>query len=95
MGSARRRHDRAGPGAHDLRDREVRVTAASPSGSRVVELRFDGDGPSATLSAAPYGFGWDTRLLSNGVHSLTARAFDVTGAVATHTITVTVANVVQ
>jgi hypothetical protein len=46
-------------------------------------------GQRAVSSSPPL---WDTRTVSNGVHQLTARAIDVTGAVATHTIVVKVLN---
>lgn len=60
-------------------------TPATRSGAKAqvgitrVEPRFDGDGPLATLSAAPYALEWDTSLLPNGLHLLTARATDPTG----------------
>ena len=41
----------------------------------------------------PYGFAWDTNLIANGTHTLTARARDRAGNVTTSTpVTVTVSN---
>jgi subtilisin family serine protease len=72
----------------------VRATAQGPLGIRHVEILVDGV-VVTTLNAAPYVFEWDTRTVSSGQHQLTARATDATGAVATHSLGVTVVNVLH
>ena len=43
-------------------------------------------------NSSPYGVSWNTTTVPNGTHTLTARARDAAGNIATSTVTVTVAN---
>jgi hypothetical protein len=72
----------------------IRASAQGPLGIHHVDILVDGV-VVTTLNAAPYAFEWDTRTVSSGAHQLTVRATDATGAVATHTIDLTVLNVRQ
>lgn len=60
----------------------VTVDASDNVGVARVELLVDGQ-LVGTDSAAPYAFALDTRALSNGGHTLAARAFDAAGNQAT------------
>ncbi|MBI4056524.1 MAG: right-handed parallel beta-helix repeat-containing protein, partial [Elusimicrobia bacterium] len=69
----------------------VNVSASDAEGLLKVELYRD----SLLLSsktAGPFTFSWNTRQTSNGTHSLTARAYDFSQNISTHTITVTISN---
>ncbi|ATB47128.1 M20/M25/M40 family metallo-hydrolase [Corallococcus macrosporus] len=71
------------------------VTASASDASGVNRVEFLVDGALvATDTTAPYAFDWDTAALSNGSHTLTARAVDGAGLPATSSeVTVTVSNV--
>ena len=59
----------------------VNVTADASDNVGVAGVQFQVDGantgPEDTV--APYGLAWDTRMVSNGAHTLTARARDTSG----------------
>jgi len=58
-----------------------------------VQVLLDGRPLGPLLTAAPYGFAWDTTRVANGTHQLGATATDPAGNVGTApTITVTVSN---
>jgi hypothetical protein len=67
----------------------VTAEASGGAGGYVFTLSADGT-PFATGSSGSAT--WDTRLLSNGLHTLSASVTDAGGTTATTTITVTVAN---
>ncbi|MEN9580828.1 MAG: hypothetical protein RJA70_3837 [Pseudomonadota bacterium] len=69
------------------------VAAVATDASSVERVEFRADG--ALLSSdttAPYAADWDTRLLSDGNHELTAVAFDILGNSVASTITVATDN---
>jgi hypothetical protein len=58
-----------------------------------VQFRLDGTPLGAEVTAAPYTMAWDSTLVSNGTHSLTAVARDASGNSATSSaVTLTIAN---
>ena len=59
----------------------VNVTADASDNVGVAGVQFfvDGVATGAEDTAAPYGLAWDTRAVSNGAHTLTARARDAAG----------------
>ena len=58
-----------------------------------VQFKLDGVNLGAEVTAAPYAISWDTTLVANGPHTLTAVARDAAGNTATSTaVSVTVAN---
>src|SRR5207247_2502725 len=58
-----------------------------------VQLQVDHADLGAEDTSAPYSVSWDTSTVSNGSHTLTARARDAAGKVATSSpVTVTVSN---
>jgi hypothetical protein len=76
-------------------------------GSRVegvVQIRVDVDGPRLTVrfyiddefferdSSPPYSINWDTTVLNDGTCEIEVRAYNWTGRIGSHTITVTVDN---
>ncbi|HZH18496.1 MAG TPA: Ig-like domain-containing protein [Archangium sp.] len=65
-------------------ERTVNVTLAASDnyGVHHVEL-YDGTTLLATYSRPPYSLSWATRTVPNGLHTLTARAYDVAGNVTT------------
>ncbi|WPB82344.1 Ig-like domain-containing protein [Archangium violaceum] len=65
-------------------ERFVNVTleASDNFGVHRVEL-YDGTTLLASYSRPPYSFSWATRTVPNGPHTLTARAYDLTGNVTT------------
>ncbi|AKJ03810.1 Fibronectin type III domain protein [Archangium gephyra] len=65
-------------------ERFVHVTmeASDHFGLHRVEL-YDGATLLATYSRPPFSFSWATRTVPNGAHTLTARAYDLTGNVTT------------
>ncbi len=74
----------------------VGVTADASDNIGVVGVRFrlDGTDLGAEDTATPWTAAWDTRLVSNGPHTLTAVARDAAGNTTTSaSVTVTVANV--
>jgi exonuclease III len=75
----------------------VAVSAAASDDRGVTRVEFVADGALVgTDTAAPFEASWDTRVLTNGSHSLQARAYDTAGnAVSTALRTVTVANTIS
>ncbi|SDH54650.1 Glucose/arabinose dehydrogenase, beta-propeller fold [Actinokineospora alba] len=72
---------------------QVMASAADSGGVAGVQLRLDGQPLGAEDTAVPYGTTWDTRLSTNGTHTLTAVARDSAGNTATSApVTVTVSN---
>ena len=70
----------------------VAVSAGDNVAVARVEMLLDG-ALAATDSAAPYQFAWDTTAVSNGSHTLQARAVDSSGNTGVSaTVTVTVSN---
>ena len=58
-----------------------------------MQFLVDGVNVGVEDTAAPYGLSWDTRTVTNGAHTLTARARDAAGNIAVSSpITVNVAN---
>ncbi len=59
----------------------VNVTADASDNIGVAGVQFllDGVNTGVEDAAPPYGLGWDTRTVSNGAHTLTARARDAAG----------------
>ncbi len=71
----------------------VRATASDNVGVAGVQFLIDGAAFAAEDATAPYEIAWDTALLSNGTHTVSARARDAAGNQKTSTvITVTVSN---
>lgn len=69
------------------------IRALASDDVAVVGVSFAVDGVLyKTVTSAPYEVSWNTRKWRNGVHTLTARAFDAAGNAATDTRTVTVGN---
>ncbi|MFY0522722.1 Ig-like domain-containing protein [Archangium gephyra] len=60
----------------------VTVAASDNFGVHQVEL-YDGTTLLATYSRPPYSLSWATRTVPNGLHTLTARAYDLAGNVST------------
>jgi len=73
---------------------QLSVTAAASDNVGVARVELYADGAlKATDSAAPYSFTLDTALLSNGAHSLQAKAYDAAGnAGAGPAVSVTISN---
>ena len=70
------------------------ANASDNIGVTGVQFQLDGTNLGAALTAAPYGMNWDTTIVSNGQHTLTAVARDAAGNTATSSaVTVTVSNV--
>jgi hypothetical protein len=61
---------------------DITVEASDNFGVQRVEL-YDGATLLGTDSRAPYSLSWATRTVSNGLHTLTARAYDAAGHVTT------------
>src|SRR5207302_297646 len=71
----------------------VSATASDNVGVAGVQFQLDGANLGAEDTTAPYSVAWDTTTVANGSHTLTARARDAAGNVATSTaVTVTVSN---
>jgi glucose/arabinose dehydrogenase/PKD repeat protein len=71
----------------------VTATAADNVGVAGVQFLLDGASLGAEDGTAPYSVSWNSNTVSDGSHSLLARARDVAGNVTTSTaVTVTVAN---
>ncbi|KKK95265.1 hypothetical protein LCGC14_2674570, partial [marine sediment metagenome] len=70
----------------------VTASASDNAGVTKVEFRLD-DGLKRTDTVSPYTYSWDTKTVSNGSHTLQARAYDAAGNIGTSTtVTVTVTN---
>jgi hypothetical protein len=70
----------------------ITVSASDNIGASKVELYVDGT-LSATDTASPYTFSWNTAAVTNGSHTLSAKAYDAAGNMGTSaSITVTVSN---
>ena len=73
----------------------VSVTANASDNVGVASVQFQVDGANAgsLLTAAPYGYSWDTTKISNGSHSVRAVAKDAAGNSTTSAaVTVSVSN---
>ena len=73
----------------------VNVTADASDNIGVAGVQFFVDGVASRCGGLerPYGLAWDTRTVSNGAHTLTARARDAAGNMTTSApVTVNVAN---
>jgi hypothetical protein len=69
------------------------ATASDASGIAGVQFLLDGSPVGSEDTSSPYGISWDSTAVSNGTHTLAARAKDGAGNVATSTAaTVTVEN---
>ena len=85
----------ASPASGATLSRTVNVSANASSSLGIAGVQFSLDGVSLGLEVvnAPYSVAWDTTKTSNGRHTLTALAFDTTGARGiSSVVTVTVAN---
>jgi glucose/arabinose dehydrogenase/PKD repeat protein len=74
----------------------INVTADASDNVGVAGVQFLVDGVNTGLedTAAPYALAWDTRMVANGAHTLTARARDTAGnTTLSALVTVNVANV--
>lgn len=69
----------------------VQVSASDNVGVTSVSLSVDGV-PGGTDASSPYAFQWDTTLVKNGSHTLTATASDAAGNASSASITVNVSN---
>src|SRR5207249_7054147 len=72
----------------------VAAVASDDTGVAKVELYLDGI-LFATDTASPYTFSWNTAGQSNGMHALTAKAYDAAGNLSSVTVNVSVNNVVD
>jgi peptidoglycan/xylan/chitin deacetylase (PgdA/CDA1 family) len=72
----------------------VNVVADATDDVAVDHVDFLVDGSLAgTSTSGPFSFGWNSRNVANGTHTITARAVDTAGnATTSSTVTVTVAN---
>ena len=69
------------------------ATASDNVGVAAVQFLLDGVALGAEVTAAPFTLSWSTTTVSNGVHTLAARARDAAGNLATSTpVSVTVSN---
>jgi thermitase len=71
----------------------LQISASDNTGVSAVDLSVDGTSIGSTV-VSPYAFQWDSRLVANGSHSVSARATDLRGNVSTASITVNVQNVI-
>lgn len=74
----------------------IGLAASASDNIGVTKVSFYRDGSSSALATdttSPYSANWNTTTVTNGVHSLVAKAFDAAGNVATSsTVSVTVNN---
>jgi chitodextrinase len=70
----------------------VQATATDNVGVASVQFRVDGVALGAPVTAAPYQVSWNTTLVADGVHTITAQGRDLSNNTATATMTVTVRN---
>jgi RHS repeat-associated protein len=70
------------------------ISANASDNAALAGVRFLVDGVSLDNqdTSSPYGMTWDTRDLTNGEHTLTARARDTAGNATSTNVTVTIAN---
>ncbi len=73
----------------------VSITATATDNVGVANVQFAVDGVNTGVPDAvvPYAIAWDSTTVNNGSHTLSAIARDLSGNVATSTVTVTVSNV--
>jgi hypothetical protein len=57
----------------------VSATASDNVGVASVQFRLDGSNLGSPVTASPYSISWNTTLVSNGAHALTAMARDAVG----------------
>jgi N-acetylneuraminic acid mutarotase len=69
----------------------ITATATDAVGVTKVEL-YDGTERLGTDTAAPYAFSWNTRMTTNGPHTLSIRAYDAAGNVGVAEVLVTIDN---
>jgi chitodextrinase len=72
----------------------VSASAADNVGVAGVQFMVDGTNLGAEVVTAPYQVSWNTTSISNGSHTVTARARDAAGNTATATATALVSNTV-
>lgn len=72
----------------------VNATATDNVGVTKVEFSVDGGAVLATDTASPYSYNLNTASLSNGVHTITATAYDAANNKTSSTVSVTVNNIV-
>ena len=71
----------------------VNIEAMAGDNVGITSVNFEVDGTSmGTDTSAPYSYQWNTTLMSNGAHSLTAIARDAAGNSSSASITVNVSN---
>jgi glucose/arabinose dehydrogenase len=74
-------------------DVSLAASASDNVGVAGVQFLVDGTPTGSEDTSAPYGLSWDSRTVSNGQHTLTARARDAAGNTATSApVNVTVSN---
>jgi len=85
------------PAAGATASGSVQASATASDNVRVTKVVFFVDGNLKTADySAPYGFLWDTETLTDGSHTLLAKAYDAAGNVGTSApATVTVKNAVD
>lgn len=72
----------------------VSASASDNVGVVGVQFKLDGVNLGTEDTTSPYSINWNTATVVNGIHTLSATARDAAGLTATHSITVTVNNVV-
>ena len=70
----------------------VAANASDDVGVAGVQFRIDSTNLATEDTTSPYGATWDSRTVSNGVHTVTAVARDAAGNTATTSVAVTVNN---
>jgi chitodextrinase len=69
------------------------VTATASDAAGIAKVEFQVDGTTvATTTTSPYTYAWDSTKSPNGVHTLTATAYDPSGNKASSSASVTVQN---
>lgn len=72
---------------------KVNVTATATDESGIAKVEFYVDSVlKSTATTSPYAYSWDTATISDGSHTVLAKAFDKTGITGTDSATVTVKN---
>lgn len=67
------------------------VQASDPSGVQLVSFLIDGV-PYASIGVVPTNLSWDSATVSDGVHTITARAIDYAGNVTVVSVPITTSN---